>query len=177
MVFGGCITAASPLLTVFMLRDLGFAPWQYGLVLGVSALAGVAGALLARPLTGRLGPHTVLLAAGVGRCVWLGLIPLAPATVAGLTLIAVAEFGLLLFVGLFNPTFATYRMNATADEYLSRVVMAWSITSRTVQPIFIAAAGVLAAATTARTVLLVLAAILLTAIALLPWRDQERQRS
>ncbi|ROO63084.1 putative MFS family arabinose efflux permease [Micromonospora sp. Llam0] len=176
MVFGGCIMAASPLLTVFMLRDRGFAPWQYGLVLGFSALAGVVGSLLARPLIDRLGHRTVLLAAGVGRCLWLGLIPFAPATLGGLALIAVSEFMLLLFVGLFNPTFATYRMNATTDEYMSRVVMAWSITSKTVQPVFIAAAGLLAAATTARTALIVTAALLLTATALLPWHDDDARK-
>ncbi|NYH45776.1 hypothetical protein HNR22_005503 [Micromonospora jinlongensis] len=32
MIFGGCILAVSPLLVVLMLRDLGFAAWQYGLV-------------------------------------------------------------------------------------------------------------------------------------------------
>jgi hypothetical protein len=42
---------------------------------------------------------------------------------------------------MFSPTFATYRVNATDDEHMSRVVMAWSITNKTVQPVFIAAAG------------------------------------
>jgi MFS family permease len=35
MLFGGCVMAAAPLVTVLMLRDLGFTAWQYGLVLGV----------------------------------------------------------------------------------------------------------------------------------------------
>lgn len=171
MVFGGCIMAASPLLTIFMLRDRGFAPWQYGVVIGVSGVAGIAGSLLVKPFLGRFGQRRVLLAAGVGRNLWLGLIPLASATTGGLLLITVAESLLLLFVGVFNPTFATYRMNATDDQHMARVSMAWSISMKTVQPVFIAAAGALAAATSARTALIVLGVILIGASALLPWRD------
>ncbi|GGN99089.1 hypothetical protein GCM10010112_92580 [Actinoplanes lobatus] len=58
---------------------------------------------------------------------------------------------------MFSPTFATYRVNATDDEHMSRVVMAWSITNKTVQPVFIAAAGFLAAVTSARISLIDLA--------------------
>ena len=70
---------------------------------------------------------------------------------------------------MFSPTFATYRVNATDDEHMSRVVMAWSITNKTVQPVFIAA-GFLAAVTSARISLIVLAVVLLPGIAFLPWR-------
>jgi hypothetical protein len=64
-------------------------------------------------------------------------------------------------------------MNATDEDHTSRVVMAWSVTNKIVQPIFIAAAGALAAATTARTALTVLAIVLLAGIALLPWRTDQ----
>lgn len=171
LVFGGCIMAASPLLTVFMLRDRGFAAWQYGLVFGAAGLAGIAGSLLAKPVLHRFGQHRVLLVTGVGRNLWLGLIPFASATTGGLLLITASELLLLLFVGVFNPTFATYRMNVTDDEHMARVALAWSISSKTAQPLFIAAAGLLAVVTSAQTVLLILAAILLTASLLLPWRE------
>ncbi len=169
LVFGSCIMASSPLITVFMLRDKGFQPWQYGLVLGVSGLAGIAGSLLVKPAVRRFGERKVLITAGVGRNLWLGLIPFAAAGLGGLALITVSEFLLLIFVGVFNPLFATYRMNATDDQHMSRVMIAWSISTRTVQPMFIGAAGALAAFTSARTAILVLAAIMLTATALLPW--------
>ena len=171
LIFGGCIMAASPLLTVFMLRDRGFEPWQYGVVFGVAGVAGIAGSLLVKPILGRFGQHRVLLAAGVGRNLWLGLIPFASGTIGGLLLIAASELIFLLFVGVFNPMFATYRMNATDDRHMARVTMAWSISAKTVQPIFIAGAGLLAAATSARTALIVLALILLCASPVLPWRD------
>ncbi|MEJ3741686.1 MFS transporter [Actinomycetes bacterium KLBMP 9797] len=170
MIFGGCIVASSPLLTVFMLRDLGFPAWQYGLALGVPAVAAVLGSMLVKPLTRSLGDRTVLLIFGVARSLWLGLVPLAAPSTTGLILIIVADSLLLLCAGTFNPTFATYRMNATDDSVMSRVVLAWSISNKCVQPVFIAGAGALAALTNARTALAVLAVLLLTSAALLPWR-------
>ncbi|WP_245601808.1 MFS transporter [Hamadaea tsunoensis] len=171
LVFGGCIMASAPLTTVFMLRDRGFSAWQYGLSFGLSAVAGIAGSLLVKPLLRRFGQRRTLLASGAGRNLWLAFTPLAAAGTPGLVLITVSQLLLLLFVGVFNPLFATYRMTASDDAYMSRVMMAWSISTKTVQPMFIAAAGALAAATSARTALLVLSGTLLLSTALLPWRD------
>jgi predicted MFS family arabinose efflux permease len=173
LIFGGCILAASPLITYFMVHDRGFPLWQFGLVFGVAGVAGVIGSLLVKPALGRFGQRRVLLATGVGRNLWLILIPLAGTGTGGLVLIAASEILLLLFVGLFNPTFATYRMNAADDRYLARVTLAWSISSKTAQPLFILAAGLLAFATSAQTALIVLSVILLAATALLPWRSAQ----
>jgi MFS family permease len=173
LIFGGCIMALVPLLVVLVLRDLGFAAWQYGLVSGVSSVAGIIGSMLVKPLRSRLGEHRVLLLAGVGRNLWIGLLPLAPASGIGLIMVTASEFFLVLFAGMFSPTFATYRMNATDDAHMSRVVMAWSVSSKIVQPIFIAATGALAAVTSAKIALTVLAIILLASIALLPWRHDK----
>ncbi|MEH0930886.1 hypothetical protein [Micromonospora sp. CPCC 205558] len=72
--------------------------------------------------------------------------------------------------GTFNPTFAAYRMNHTSEHCLSRVLIAWSITSKLTQPVFMAAAGILAAATGPRTALTAIAALTLTSAAFLPWK-------
>ena len=170
MIFGGCLLALTPLLTVFVLRDRGYAAWQFGLITGAAGAAGVIGSMLAKPVGRRLGEHRLLLLSGVGRNLWLGLVPFAPAGTAGLVTLCASEFLLVLFAGMFSPTFATYRMNVTDDEHMSRVVMAWQITNKIVQPVFIAAAGALAAVTSARTALIVLAAVLLSGVVLLPWR-------
>jgi hypothetical protein len=143
------------------------------LALGLPSLAGVAGSMIVKPLTRRLGGRAVLLSFGVARNLWLWLIPLAAPSTAGLVLIIAADSLLLLCAGVFNPTFATYRMNATDDRVLSRVVLAWSISTKGVQPLFIAAAGVLAAFTSARTAVAVLAVLLAGSAALLPWRTSE----
>ncbi|GAA0535958.1 MFS transporter [Paractinoplanes ferrugineus] len=170
MIFGGCVMALVPLLTVFVLRDLGLAAWQFGLVTGLSSGAGILGSMLVKPLRERLGEHRVLLLGGVGRNLWMFLIPFAPGNLVGLIMLTAAEFLMVLFAGMFSPTFATYRMNATDDAHMSRVVLAWAITNKVVQPVFIAAAGALAVATSARTALLVLAGLLLTGVVFLPWR-------
>ncbi|MDG4756179.1 MULTISPECIES: MFS transporter [Micromonospora] len=169
MLFGGCITASTPLIAVYLLRDLHFTPLQYGLALGVPCAAGILGSLLAPTIIRRAGLTRTLLIAGAARCLWMSPILLAPDTTGGLVLIIVADGALLLCAGVFNPAFATYRMNVTTDTHLSRVVGAWAMTNKLVQPICIAAAGLLAAAAGIRTAIAVLAALLLTTAVLLPW--------
>jgi len=78
---------------------------------------------------------------------------------------------------VFNPTFITSRMRATADTHMTRVAIAWSISSKTVQPVCIAAGGVLAAATSARTAIAVAAVAVVASTALLPWRTEDADRS
>jgi hypothetical protein len=80
------------------------------------------------------------------------------------------RLALLICAGAFNPTFATYRMAATADSHMARVMSAWSISSQLARPLFIAAGGLIAAATGPRTALAVLAGLVLTSVVLLPWR-------
>jgi MFS family permease len=173
MLFGGSIMLTGPLIAILMLRDLELAPWQYGLALGLPGLGGILGSLVTKHLVHRATQRTVLLTFGVLRTLWMGLIPLAPAGTPGLTLIIIAETLLLFSAGVFNPTFVTYRMNATTDEYMSRVGTAWSISSRSIQPAFIAAGGVLAVATSTRTAIGVAALVLLLSTLLLPWRSRD----
>ena len=170
MLFGGSLTAASPLMAVFMLRDLGLHPWQYGLALGLPGLGGIAGSLAVTSLARRYGSRPVLLASGVARSLWLGLVPLAPHGTGGLVLITVSDTLLLACAGVFNPTFVTYRMDATSDAHMARVNAAWAVSSKSVQPLFIAAAGLLATATSVRTALAVAALTLAASALLLPWR-------
>lgn len=174
LVFSGGVMATMPLLAVLMLRDLGFQPWQFGLVLGAPCIGGVLGAVLIRPLTRRSGERRMLLTFGAARSVWLIFLPLAGAGPAGLAVITAAQLGLLICSGAFNPTFATYRMAATEDTHMSRVTSAWSISSQLARPLVIVAGGLIAAATGARTALAVLAGLVLTSIVLLPWRIRPR---
>lgn len=169
-LFGGPVMMLSPLLTVFMLRDLELPPWSYGLYLGVSCLGGVLGARLAPRLTRRYGLHKMLLVFGVLRTPWLLLIPLAQPGVAGLVLIIVAQTALLVAAGAFNPSFATYRMEVTEDGHMARVFTAWSISSRCVQPAFMALGGVLAALIGMRQTLWVAGGCCLVSAFVLPWR-------
>jgi hypothetical protein len=169
MIFGGCIMASSPLIAVYLLRDLRFTPLQYGIALGAPCAAAMLGSLLAPAIIRRAGLGRTLLIGGTARCLWMSPIVLAKPTTGGLVLIIAAESALLLCVGVFNPAFATYRMTATTDTHLSRVVGAWAMTGKLVQPACIAAAGLLATVASIRTALAVLSVVLLTSAAALPW--------
>ncbi|WSB94128.1 MFS transporter [Streptomyces cellulosae] len=121
LLFGGSVMMASPLMAVLMLDDLGLAPWQYGLALGLPCLGGVLGSRLTPLLTRRFGQRRTLLVSGVARTLWTVLLPLVPSGALGLLVIVAADFGLLLSAGVFNPSFTTYRMAATPDAFMSRV--------------------------------------------------------
>ncbi|MGY4767771.1 MFS transporter [Kribbella sp. CWNU-51] len=170
-LFGGPVMMTVPLLTVFMLRDLGLAPWSYGVFLAVSCLGGVLGAHLAPGLTRRYGLHRMLIVFGVLRAPWLLLFPLAPHGFSGLVLLTAAETGLLVAAGAFNPSFATYRMEVTEDGFMARVVGSWSISSRCVQPAFMALGGVLAALIGVRGALWFAGASCLLSAVVLPWQS------
>jgi len=170
-LFGGPLMMISPLLTVFMLRDLHLAPWSYGVFLGVSCLGGVLGAWVAPALTRRFGLHRVLLWSGVLRAPWTLLLPLAPAGMAGFFWLLVAETALLVAAGAFNPSFATYRMEVTEDRFMARVVTSWSITSRSVQPAFMALGAALTAVIGLRGTMYVGGACALLSAFVLPWRS------
>lgn len=169
MLFGGSLVLISPLLALFMLRELGFPPWQYALALGVPGLGGLLGSWCAPRLVARFGTHTVLLGSGTLRTCWPGLLVLAGPGPLGLTVILVAETLLLFCAGVFNPVFAAYRTNHTADDHMVRVGTAWSISARCAQPAFIALGGVLATAIGVRAAIGVAALALPACAALLPW--------
>jgi MFS family permease len=168
-LFGGPVMMTPPLLAVFMLRDLGLAPWAYGVFLGASCIGGVIGARLAPRLTRRYGLHWMLLVFGALRAPWLLLFPLAPAGIGGFVVLTLAETFLLVAAGAFNPSFSTYRMEVTEDGYMARVVGAWSISSRCVQPAFIALGGGLVAVAGLRGALWVAGIGCALSAVLLPW--------
>ncbi|OLR92338.1 MFS transporter [Actinokineospora bangkokensis] len=129
-LFNGLLLATTPLIAVLMLRDLGFAPWQYGLAFGAPCVGGLLGARLAPRLVRRFGEQRVLLASGVARTVWpLGLALVRPGT-AGLVLVIAVQFGLVACCGVFNPVLATYRLTRSPPGVVARVLAAWSVTSK-----------------------------------------------
>ncbi|WP_406035917.1 MFS transporter [Nocardioides sp. NBC_00163] len=169
-LFGSCVIATSPLQTVLTLRVLGMEPWMYGVAMGLPCLGGILGAMCAPRLTNRLGERAVLLGSGVARTLWTIPIAFTPSGPAGFVWFTAANFGLILCAGVFNPTFATYRMRETTDDHMARVQAAWSITMKVAQPVGVLAAGALAAATSPRTAIAVAGGVLLLSSGLLPWR-------
>ncbi|MGW3466699.1 MFS transporter, partial [Streptomyces olivaceoviridis] len=155
---------------VLMLDDLGLAPWQYGLALGLPCLGGVLGSRLTPLLTRRFGQRRVLLLSGAARTLWTILLPLTPSGALGVFVIVAADFGLLFSAGVFNPSFTTYRMAATPDTFMSRVATSWSVGSKTCQAAFMITGGLVAAAAGARGALLIAGLLCVASTLLLPWR-------
>ncbi|GIH78230.1 MFS transporter [Planobispora longispora] len=168
VLVNGLIMAASPLLAVLMLGELGFAPWQYGLAFGVPCIGGLIGSRLARPLLARLGQHTVMLTAGTLRACWpLGLAFVGPGP-TGLFLVIAVEFGLITCMSVFNPVFATYRLQQLPPDRIVRTLTAWSITSKTTIAAMTGAWGLLAHLTSPRTAIAIAGLLLLATPLLLP---------
>lgn len=170
LLFGGPVIMTVPLLAVLILDTLGLPPVAYGLALGVPCVGGLAGSRLAPALVRRFGQRRVLLVSGMLRTPWILLYPLARHGAAGLAVIMTADTLTLVCAGIFNPVFATYRMNVTADEFMVRVRSAWNISSKSVYPLFVLAGGGLAALVGVRLALLVGGLMCVVSVALLPFR-------
>ncbi|GAB2886973.1 MFS transporter [Streptomyces deserti] len=176
VLVNGLIMATSPLLAVLMLADLGFAPWQYGLAFAVPCAGGLLGSRLSRRLVARFGRHPVLLTAGALRACWpLGLAFVRPGT-AGLVLVMAVEFALITCMGVFNPVFATYRLEQTPTDRVARTLSAWSATGKATIAALTALWGLLAGLTGLRTAIAVAGVLLLATPLLLPRRDQLTDR-
>ncbi|MFG3127063.1 MFS transporter [Streptomyces tendae] len=170
VLVNGLIMATAPLLAVLMLGDLGFAPWQYSLAFAVPCLGGLVGSRLAGPLVVRFGEHRVLVASGVLRVCWpVGLAFVGPGT-GGLVLVMVVEFGLITSVGVYNPVYATRRLELTPADRVARTLSAWTVSGKLTTAALTAVWGLLAGLTGTRTAVALAGALLLATPLLLPRR-------
>ncbi|GGO35815.1 MFS transporter [Streptomyces lasiicapitis] len=161
VLVSGLIMAASPPLAVLMLGRLGFAPWQYGLAFALPCVGGLIGSRLSRPLVHRFGEHAVLRTAGTLRACWLPGLAFVHPGPTGLALVMGIELGLITCMGVFNPVYATYRLNRTPPDRLARTLSAWSITTKATVAALTATWGLLAALTGPRTAVATAGALLL----------------
>ncbi|MEU2060894.1 MFS transporter [Streptomyces sp. NPDC013455] len=169
-LFNGLVMAVQPLLAVLMLGPLGFAPWQYGLAFAAPSIGGLLGSRLARPLVTRFGQHRVLVAAGALRALWpVGLAFLGPGS-AGLLLVTGVELGLVFCCGVFNPVHATYRLERTATDRVTRTLSAWAVTTKASTALLTAVWGVLGGLLGPRTAIGLAGVLLLATPLLLPRR-------
>jgi MFS family permease len=165
------IMATAPLLAVLMLGRLHFAPWQYGLAFAGPCVGGLIGSRLARWLVARFGRHKVMLTTGTLRaCFSVGLAFIGPGA-AGLVLVMAIELGLITSAGVFNPVYATYRLDQTPAGRVARTLSAWSVTSNATIAVLTAVWGVLASVTSLRAALAIAGLLLLVTPLLLPRRD------
>ncbi|MFD4246789.1 MFS transporter [Streptomyces sp. NPDC058525] len=171
-LFNGLVMATQPLLAVLMLGSLGFAPWQYGLAFAVPAIGGLLGSRLARPLVTRFGQHQVLVVSGALRALWpIGLAFLGPG-LAGLLLVMGVEFGLVFCCGVFNPVYATYRLERTPADRVARTLSAWAVTAKASTALLTALGGLLGVLLGPRTAIGLAGVLLLATPLLLPARER-----
>ncbi|MBB5915169.1 MFS family permease [Nocardia transvalensis] len=168
LLVNGLIMATEPILSVFMLSHLGFAVWQYGLAFAVPCIGGLIGSRIARRIVSRRGERSVLRMFGTLRACWsIGLAFVCPGPV-GLAVVMATELVLIVSASIYNPVFATYRLNTTDPARLARVLTAWSITGSISTAVITMAWGLLAQVTGPRTALAVAGVALLVTPLLLP---------
>ncbi|WP_185930955.1 MULTISPECIES: MFS transporter [unclassified Streptomyces] len=172
MLVAGLIMATEPLLAVLLLRELGFAPWQYALAFAAPCLGGLIGSRLAPRVVARHGRHRVLRTAGTLRAVWLiGLVLVGPGVVGLVTVMAV-ELAIIVNMSLYGPVLATYRLEHTPEHLVARTLTAWSIGQQAAIAALTALTGLLAALTGPRTALTAAGLLILTTPLLLPRHDR-----
>lgn len=170
VLVNGLILATSPLVAVLMLGRLGFAPWQYGLAFGAPCVGGLIGARLSRGLVARFGERRILLVFGTLRAFWSIGLAFIPPGIGGIALVLTVQLGLVTCIGVFNPVFATCRLNSTGADRVARTLSAWSITSSVTIATLTALWGVLASVTTPRIAIAAAGVLMLATPFLLPWR-------
>ena len=99
----------------------------------------------------------------------LGLAFIRPGA-AGLVLVIAVEFGLITCMGVFNPVFATYRLEQIPADRVARTLSAWSVSSSAAIAALTALWGVLASVTSPRIAIAVAGVLMLGTPLLLPRR-------
>jgi MFS family permease len=171
LLFNGLVMASAPLIAVLMLGQLGIAPWQYGIAFAAPCVGGLVGSRSARRLAARHGTATVLRWAGTLRACWPVALAFIPPGVAGVVFVAVVQLGLVTTCAVFNPVFATYRLQQTPTDRLARTLAAWTITGKWSIAALTALWGALAALVGVRVAIGAAGLIVLVTPLLLPKRQ------
>jgi MFS family permease len=170
ILVGGLIMATVPLLAVLLLGEYHFSAWQYGLAFGIPALGGFVGARLSARLMKRYGRHRVMTVSGWLRSLFpLGLAFIHPG-ITGLLTVIIIEGLLIICMGIFNPIYATERLQRTPADHAAQVLSAWSVSSKLVQATLMVIWGILATLTSPLAAITISGVLLLATPLLLPKR-------
>jgi MFS family permease len=85
------------------------------------------------------------------------------------------ELGLITCMGVFNPVFATCRLDQTPADRVARTLSAWSVTSNATIAALTALWGLLASITSPRTAIAIAGLLILATPLLLPRHDHTPQ--
>jgi MFS family permease len=181
VLVGGLIMATVPLLSVLLLGQYHFPAWQYGLAFGIPALGGFVGARASARLVTRYGRHRVMIVSGWLRSLFpLGLAFTRPG-IPGLLTVIIVEGLLITCMGVFNPIYATERLQRTPADHAAQVLSTWSVSGKLVHATLMVIWGILATLTSPLAAITVSGVLLLATPLLLPTRthmpDHEDVRS
>jgi MFS family permease len=172
ILVGGLIMATLPLLSVLLLGQYHFPAWQYGLAFGVPALGGFVGARLSARLVTRHGRYRVMIVSGWLRSLFpLGLAFVRPG-VPGLLTVILVEGLLITCMGIFNPIYATERLQRAPAHHAAQVLSTWSVSGKLLQAVLMVIWGVLATLTSPLAAITISSVLLLATPLLLPDRTQ-----
>jgi MFS family permease len=170
ILVSGLIMATVPLLAVLLLGQYHFPAWQYGLAFGIPALGGFVGARLSARLVTRYGRHRVMIVFGWLRSLFpLGLAFTRPG-IPGLLTVIIAEGLLITCMGIFNPIYATERLQRAPADHAAQVLSTWSVSSKLVQASLMVIWGILATLTSPLAAITISGVLLLATPLLLPRR-------
>jgi MFS family permease len=170
LLVGGLIMATLPLLSVLLLGQYHFPPWQYGLAFGIPALGGFVGARLSPRLVTRYGRHRVLIVSGWLRSLFpVGLAFVRPG-IPGLLTVITVEGLLISCMGIFNPIYATARLQRAPADHAAQVLSTWSVSGKLLQAALMVIWGILATLTSPLTAITMSGVLLLATPLLLPGR-------
>jgi MFS family permease len=170
ILVGGLIMATLPLLSVLLLGQYHFPAWQYGLAFGIPALGGFVGARISARLVARYGRHRVKIVSGWLRSLFpLGLMFVRPG-IPGLLTVIIVEGLLITCMGIFNPIYATERLQRTPADHAARVLSTWSAGSKLLQAALMVVWGILATLTSPLAAITMSGVLLLVTPLLLPKR-------
>ncbi|MEV2232019.1 MFS transporter [Streptomyces phaeochromogenes] len=170
ILVGGLIMATAPLLAVLLLGQYHFPAWQYGLAFGIPALGGFAGARLSARLVTRYGRYRIMTVFGWLRSLFpLGLAFVQPG-IPGLLTVIIVEGLLITCMGIFNPIYATERLQRTPVDRTAQVLSTWSATSKLLQAALMVIWGILATLTSPLAAITLSGVLLLATPLLLPKR-------
>lgn len=170
ILVGGLIMATAPLLSVLLLGQYHFPAWQYGLAFGIPALGGFVGARLSARLVTRYGRYRIMTVFGWLRSLFpLGLAFVRPG-IPGLLTVIIVEGLLITCMGVFNPIYATERLQRTPVDRTAQVLSTWSATSKLMQAALMVIWGVFATLTSPLTAITLSGVLLLATPLLLPKR-------
>ncbi|GAA2447065.1 MFS transporter [Actinomadura vinacea] len=173
ILVSGLIMATVPLLSVLLLDQYHFPAWQYGLAFGIPALGGFVGARLSARLVTRYGRRRVMIVSGWLRSLFpLGLAFIHPG-ITGLLTVIIVEGLLITCMGVFNPIYATERLQRTPADHAAQVLTTWSVSSKLLQAALMVVWGILATLTSPLTAITMSGVLLLATPLLLPKRTPE----